>query len=107
MVPLMPCIQKLSGLGQLTAALKDTGSGNTERDFKHGPHFRKKKRCARSFRGAQSDGKTVHFAFLMDLCHFMDAELATHLQKISGASRVSENVTFLWTEAKGVNLSNV
>ena len=33
------------------------------------------------FRQAKKDGKTVHFANLMDLCHLKNAELAKHLQK--------------------------
>ena len=33
-------------------------------------------------RQANKDGKTVHFANLMDLCHLKNAELAKHLQKL-------------------------
>ena len=31
-------------------------------------------------RQAKKDGKTVHFADLMDLCHLKNAEVAKHLQ---------------------------
>ena len=33
---------------------------------------------------AKKDGKTVHFANLIDLCHLKNAELATHFQKYKG-----------------------
>ena len=33
---------------------------------------------------AEKDGKSVHFANLMDLCHLKNAELARHLPKYEG-----------------------
>ena len=36
------------------------------------------------YRQAKMEGKTVHFANLMDLCHMKKAELAKHLQKYKG-----------------------
>ena len=30
---------------------------------------------------AKKEGKSIHFAYLMDLCHVKNAELAEHIQK--------------------------
>ena len=42
-------------------------------------------------RQAKKDGKTVHFAIMMDLCHLKNAELAKHLRKYKGRVVLQED----------------
>ena len=44
----------------------------------------KEKSKSEVIRPAKKDGRTVHFANLMDLCYMKYAELAKHLQKCKG-----------------------
>ena len=57
------------------------------------PYTKKVRSKSAVVRKATKDGKTVHFANLMDLCHLKDAELAKHLQKIQEASCALEEKT--------------
>lgn len=47
---------------------------------------------AGAIRQAENDGEMVHYASLMELCHWKNAELATHLQQCKGRIVLREDI---------------